>query len=457
MNELLRKYSQVFLSRGLGEDAPKVYAKRRLSLVRSLGGMGVLTGVPSIPGSESTWFYSYDPHYQDPAFLYLTGINQVGCLWAWDGKEEYLFLPPRRPEREFWDGTMLALSEDLSNRSELMQLTGFRQILPSADFPKWLASHLRNLGKGTLWSYWFDAIKDHHIAQRTYLSAQQRKYASRSKLESMAAKLLAQRSILDVPRQQMARRAQVKTQRAFVETLAHLSDFADEHGVAKYLESKLLTQGYDGLAFPTIAGCGDGAATLHYVKNDEPLEKGRLLLLDFGVREGALCSDISRTVPVSGRFNPLQRLLYQIVLDTQKFHESQVKPGLTLKQLNMQAWDYLENLLVERFLSKGGLVRRNYSFRVGTKAPHGISHLIGDQVHEGDPMRQYQESPLKLGMMISNEPGLYGTFTGVFDGVRYSETLGIRIEDDLLITAHGAENLSEAIPKEIADLESIIH
>lgn len=457
MNGLLRKYSQVFLSRGLGEDAPKVYAARRRSLVRSLGGMGVLSGVPIVPGSEEPWFYSYDPHIQDPAFLYLTGINQVGCLWAWDGNEEFLFLPARRPEREFWDGTMLALSEDLSNRSELMQLTGFRQILPSADFPKWLVARLRKLGKGILWSYWFDAIKDHHMEQRAYLATQQRKYASRARLESMAIKLLAQRSILDAPRLQMARVAQVKTQKAFMDTLGHLSEFKDEHGVAKYLESKLLTQGYDGLAFPTIAGCGDGAATLHYVKNDEPLVKGRLLLLDFGVREGALCSDISRTVPVSGRFNPLQRLLYQIVLDTQKFHESQVKPGLTLKKLNMQAWDYLENLLVERFLSKGGQVHRNYTFRVGTKAPHGISHLIGDQVHEGDPMRLYQEIPLKPGMLISNEPGLYGTFTGVFDGVRYSETLGIRIEDDLLITHHGVENLSKAIPKEIADLESIIH
>jgi Xaa-Pro aminopeptidase len=183
------------------------------------------------------------------------------------------------------------------------------------------------------------------------------------------------------------------------------------------------------------------------MKKDCEIENGNLILLDFGCRYNTVCSDISRTIPANGKFNPLQALLYNIVLDTQKFHEKNVKPGLTLKELGKKAWDYLEELLAIRFTSKGGVAKRSYIIR-----PHGISHLIGDIVHEGDKSRAYLEDPLKPGMLISNEPGIYGCFELEINGILYSEHIGIRIEDDLLITKNGCENLSKEIPKEIKEI-----
>jgi Xaa-Pro aminopeptidase len=138
-------------------------------------------------------------------------------------------------------------------------------------------------------------------------------------------------------------------------------------------------------------------------------------------------------------------------LDTQKFHEKNVKAGLTLTELGKDAWLFMEELLDERFVKRGGKMRRCYKSK-----PHGISHLIGDIVHEGSPNRDYMDSPLKRGMLISNEPGLYGHFEIKIDGILYSENIGIRLEDDLLITEKGCENLSENIPKEIEDIETFM-
>jgi Xaa-Pro aminopeptidase len=211
------------------------------------------------------------------------------------------------------------------------------------------------------------------------------------------------------------------------------------------------SQTSNGLSFPSIIAAGKNACTLHYVKKDCEIKKGNLILLDFGCRYNAVCSDISRTVPANGKFNPLQKLLYGIVLDTQKFHEKNVRAGLTLLELSDRAWLFLEDLLIKRFIIPGGDMERCYSVK-----PHGISHLIGDIVHEGESKKDYSKTPLKEGMLISNEPGIYGHFELKINGVFYSEDIGIRLEDDLLVTKNGCKNLSAGIPKEVRDIERII-
>jgi Xaa-Pro aminopeptidase len=221
--------------------------------------------------------------------------------------------------------------------------------------------------------------------------------------------------------------------------------------VGAYLDAGMLSRASGGLAFPTIAACGENACTLHYRKRDEPLRKGSLLLLDFGCRYGAICSDISRTLPISGKFNPLQKLLYGIVLDTMCFHQKLVRPGVTIREISKASWAHLEGLLKERFFALGGKAERSYK-----QKPHGISHLIGGIVHEGDPGRLYYDWPLEPGMMLSNEPGLYGKFTLRIDGREYSESIGIRIEDDLVVTSSGCINLSAAIPKSVEEIEGLL-
>ena len=125
--------------------------------------------------------------------------------------------------------------------------------------------------------------------------------------------------------------------------------------------------------------------------------------------------------------------------------------GETIRNLNKKVWSFMEDQLQRRFFDRGGKARRAYSFQ-----PHGVSHLMGEQEHDGDPHRLYQDHPLQVGWQISSEPGLYGHFAMNLAGRKYSEWIGIRIEDDLLITKQGCRNLSEEIPRKIADLEAMI-
>ena len=163
-------------------------------------------------------------------------------------------------------------------------------------------------------------------------------------------------------------------------------------------------------------------------------------------------ADISRTIPINGTFNPLQKLLYNIVLNAQQKVEEAVKPGVTIYELNEICWTFINNECEKQILKKGGKIARAYD-----KAPHNVSHFLGLEVHDGDPFRNYRKDPLNVGQVISNEPGFYGEVELEIDGTLYSEHLGIRIEDDLLITENGCENLSKECPKTITEIEARLH
>ncbi|HSQ42159.1 MAG TPA: aminopeptidase P N-terminal domain-containing protein, partial [Fibrobacteraceae bacterium] len=384
---LQHRFSQVFLSSQLGVSASKVYATRRKQLLSELSSLCLFAGVPMAPGAEHPWAYTFDRRVQEPAFLYLTGVNQPGAFLALDPfarnprQREVLFLPERRLDREFWDGAMLGVSDPKdSNMAQMRSLTGFSEILPATEFWDWLRKRLPAMRRHRhLMAFWHEyptmTGKTHSLTTdstaqfRDRLQAFLRQESPQMELRCVAPLHLRQRLSLDPKRLAMARSAQRCTREAFFDLLSSLTTHDNERTVLVQLESFMRAQGDDGLAFPTIVAGGDNACTLHYIKCDEPLRQNRLLLLDFGMRCGSLCSDISRTLPLSGKFNPLQRLLYQIVLDTQKFHQSQVRAGKKLRELNANAWAYMEHLLSERFLNLGGVARRAYP---GERGPHGI-------------------------------------------------------------------------------------
>jgi len=402
MTQLLKTYSQVFLSEGL-ENPQKTYAERRRAHLKNIDSICVYKSVQIESGERIC---------QHPEFLYLTGINQSGAILvlnphAKNSKEkEILFLAEKNAKKEFWNGIRLGLPD-----SQAKEITGFKTIFPLKEFNSWLKKK---------------RVKN---------------------LKDFSKTLITQRIILEPERIAMARKAQSIAKNAFLKILSHIKNYKHERVLAAELECLMLSQTNTGLSFPSIVAAGKNACTLHYAKRDCEIEDGNLILLDFGCRYNTVCCDISRTIPVNGKFNPLQKLLYNIVLDTQKFNEKNVKPGLTLAELGKEAWLFMEELLIKRFSEQGGKFKRCYNDK-----PHGISHLIGDIVHEGAPNRDYLKEPLKPGMLISNEPGLYGHFELEINGVLYSEDIGIRIEDDLLITKKGCENLSKEIPKEIGDL-----
>lgn len=187
----------------------------------------------------------------------------------------------------------------------------------------------------------------------------------------------------------------------------------------------ILKNGANGPAYPPIIGSGANSCILHYNKNNRCMAAGDVVLMDFGADIDHLCMDITRTWPVSGKFTPEQRELYQIVLAVQKACIEAYRPGITEKEVRK----HVDNVMKKKGIDTKGL-------------RGGMHHYVGMAVHDVGPKR----IPLREGMVFTIEPGLYFP----------EKELGIRIEDTILITKDGCEVLSKDVPKEVAEIEELL-
>ena len=194
------------------------------------------------------------------------------------------------------------------------------------------------------------------------------------------------------------------------------------------------------LSFPTIVSSGVNATCLHYEEAKDEIKNNDLVLFDLGSRNNTYCADISRTYPANGKFTPLQKTIYEIVLNCNKMVIENAKEGVTIKELNNMVIEFLATNCLKAGLINNKEEIEKYYF-------HSISHHIGldthDPVSSNDKSLKRVEIPLKEGNIISDEPGLYFKELGI----------GVRIEDDLLITKDGCINLSKDIIKEVEDIE----
>ena len=419
-------------------------------MLKELDSFCVFSGIPMDPGSEEAYVQTWNKMIQEPAFMYLTGINQAGCYLLLDPRtnEEILFVPPKDPFKEFWNGKRLGY---LEGDHDVARVTGIKDVRPVGELMDTVVARAKKLPKGSYaYAYYFEKFKDDHNDRfkRQLLKALKGTGIS---LKSAAALHWQLRLPLELERIKDAEVAQAVTNQAFRTVLSNLSSFKSERDLSLRLDYEMQRKSDGDLAFPTIAACGENACCLHYVKKDEPLKAGELLLLDFGIRIGSLHSDISRTIPVNGKFSPLQKLLYQIVLDAGFEYQKHVRPGVSLKEIGNVPWDYIMQELESR-LVKGA--KGSYKL-LYDRRPHGVSHFIGEQIHEGEPGTRSLDTVLKPGMLISCEPGLYGEFKATIGGKTYREKIGIRIEDDLLITKNGFRNISVDIPKTVEEIEKL--
>ncbi|HVX65863.1 MAG TPA: Xaa-Pro peptidase family protein, partial [Bryobacteraceae bacterium] len=203
-----------------------------------------------------------------------------------------------------------------------------------------------------------------------------------------------------------------------------------EYQVAASMAYTMLDRGCQGHAYDPIVGSGINGTVLHYSKNSRRIDQGDLVLIDAAAVCDAYADDITRTVPVSGKFTPRQRELYEVVLGAYKAAVAAVKPGATMAQLTETARAYM-NAHGKDAKGEG----------LGKYLKHRVSHGVGLEVHDY-PSASYTE-PLREGMVITIEPGLYLP----------EESIGIRIEDTLLVTATGARVLGAALPVEAAEIE----
>lgn len=420
-------------------------------MLKELDSLCVFAGIPVDPGTEEAYVQTWNRMIQEPAFMYLTGINQAGCFLLLDPRtnEEILFVPPKDPFKEFWNGKRLGF---LEGDDEVSKITGIADVRPSEELWDTIVARARKLPKDAhVYAYYFEKFKEDHNDRFKKQLAKALRPTGVS-IRSASAIHWKLRLPLEPERIKDAEAAQAVTDRAFRKVLANLSTYENERTLGLALDYEMQRESDGDLAFPTIVAGGANACCLHYVKKDEPLKAGELVLLDFGIRIGSLHSDISRTIPVNGKFDPLQKLLYQIVLDSAFEYQKYVKPGVSLKDIGNVPWEYIMQELETRLVKEAkGSYKLLYNRR-----PHGVSHFIGEQIHEGEPGTRSLETVLEPGMLISCEPGLYGEFRATIGGKRYHEKIGIRIEDDLLITRNGFVNISRSIPKTVEELEKAI-
>jgi len=207
----------------------------------------------------------------------------------------------------------------------------------------------------------------------------------------------------------------------------------NERELEATFEYHIKLSGSSGCSFDTIVASGKNATVLHYVENNQSVNDGDLVLLDLGALSNEYAADISRTFPVNGKFTKRQAELYQLVLDVNKETIKRVKPGIYVKELN----DFARNALADGLLKLGLIKEKSEVIKYYY---HSVSHYLGLDVHD---VGTYSKK-IMPGVILTVEPGIYVEEEGI----------GIRIEDDVLVTEDGYENLSKDIIKEIKDIEA---
>lgn len=351
---------------------------------------------------------------QDPWFDYFAGCHEPDAALLIDPAQaphDTLFLDPGNPARVIWDGARLG-PDAKARRAHGVDAVATREALEDAVA---LAVH-RSGG----------LLAMCHRSKEPGVQAQQFE-AWKSKLGMRATILNAEpvlqlmRMIKDADEVAWHRKAIAITAAGLKSVLPLIPRLGSEAEVASLLTRHYRTPAYGPLAFPPIVGSAGNGATLHYPFNDQPLQHGKPLLIDSGATAGGYCADVTRTVPQHGKFDDKRfREVYEIVLRANALGRQHARPGITFEELNTLAWKPIID--------------------AGFTKHHGLSHHIGLDVH--DPSDR--TLPLAPGMIISNEPGVYLPTDG----------FGIRIEDDLLITRSGCEELTKAIPKSVAGVEA---
>ncbi len=382
---------------------------------------------------------SYDEDYPfevNRNFYYLTGIDQEDSILmlikTGGERKDYLFISPYDETKEKWYGRRLT-------PQEAYLASGVRNVLLNSAFSARLDAALSVRGSlfGSLKNVYLDMEKEQKIAQDTDIEDQKnaltKAYGTLNFIDAypILVKLRLKKSEAEID---LLRAAIATTRLGILSVMSEARAGIGEYELASsFLKTCNDDDGNQGLAFNTIMASGGNAAILHYPNPLAKVEKGSLILMDLGARNHYYCADVSRTIPSSGRFSPEQRTLYEIVLGCNKAVAGFARPGITLRELNSFATEYLASeCLAKGFISRKEEISKYYF--------HSVSHQIGLDTHDpgGD-----RDAPLEVGNVISDEPGLYFKEKGI----------GIRIEDDLLITEDGAEVLTKDIIKEVADIE----
>ncbi len=413
------------------------------------------------------------PYRQDSNFYYLTGFQDPGALLALSPSgRSVLLIPDKDPKKELWSGPMLSpaaakkrfLMDEAHPVSELDQRLGRMFKGPG-----------RSAGSGPRRVFY-------NRGRHPFFDRKLRKFAgSFLSAEEFLAPLRRIKDAWELSHLKKAAAATAYGHRAIARALRPGINERALHGV--FLKS-IMERGAPREGYSSIIASGGRAATLHYTKNSFPCRRGELLLVDAGAEMAFYTADVSRVYPVGGRFSPPQKNLCRLLLALQKRLIQEVRPGASMKALNKKMREGLGEILLKAGLLLPEAAKKKALLRAAAKAfcPHSMGHLLGLDVHDAGFNRNKEDLILAPGMALTVEPGIYIPSEGPrlsapaskssrggrpsaaekelggFLNMRAIRPLlgcGLRIEDNIFVTARGRQNLTQSIPKEIEDIEAL--
>ncbi len=434
------------------KNAHQVHRGRRDALIAAMrrhsgGGLALMpTSAEVVRNRDSTYPYRHDSY-----FYYLTGFPEpeaVVALVADDkGDRHVLFCREKHPERETWDGFRYGpdAAKDIFGFDEAHPIGELDRMLP--DFASDRPALYTPVGLHADWDRRVAAtLNEVRSRVRTGVSAPDEIVDLRGTLDRM-------RLVKDAHELALMRRAGAISSEAHRRAMARARPGWHEYEVEAELAHEFLKNGAQSVAYPSIVASGPNACVLHYRDNDRQMADGDLLLIDAGCEYRGYASDITRTFPVNGRFTGPQKDVYELVLAAQIACLDAVRPGVPFHDYHEVAERVLAQGLIDLKLIEGPLDAALESGSYKRFYMHRAGHWLGMDVHDAGLYQEKGESvKLEPGMVLTVEPGLY---IRAGDGVpAHFADIGVRIEDDVVVTADGIENLTGGTPKTVAEVEA---
>lgn len=375
----------------------------------------------------------YAPFEANRNFFYLTGLRRDHMILMMrktlNGNKTVLFIEEADSTQERWYGRKVTVDEarEISGIEDIQFIDTFEAFVDSM------------MTREDIDSLYFDCYRHQMEDLPDYNVVKAKEFAEKYQghaIKNIFPVIAEMRMQKDEDEVALVRDAVAITDKALQHVMKTLEPGMAEYQAQANFEYTIRYNGAEGTSFPTIAGSGVNGTMLHYETNLDICEDGTLLLLDLGAKYRGYCADITRTYPVNGTYSERQRQVYDIVLAANREVARVAKPGMTLRELN----DIAKKVLAEGCMKLGLIEKED---EIGTYYMHGVSHHLGIDVHD---VTAACNDRLRPGAIITDEPGLY------ID----EWEIGIRIEDDLLITENGCECLSEAIIRDPDEIEAFM-
>jgi len=428
------------------------FKRRRRQLMQMMGpgSVAILPAAPEVVRNRDVHY----PYRPDSDFYYLTGFSEpeaIAVLIPGRRQAEYvLFCRERDEKRERWDGPR-------AGQEKAVQEFGADDSFPIADCEEILPGLLEECTR-VFYAMGSNPDLDKRLADWVNQIRGKARTGVHGPVEFIALDhyLHEMRLYKSAAEVQRMRQAAKITSAAHVRLMQTCRPGMHEYELEAEFIHECATRGARFQAYPSIVGGGGNACVLHYVDNRDELKDGDLVLVDAGCEYGYYASDITRTFPVNGRFNPAQRAIYELVLAAQEAAIAKVKPGNHWNDPHDAAVRVITKGLIDLGLLKGAPTHVIKEQAYAKFYMHRTGHWLGMDVHDvGDYKVDGAWRELEPGMTLTVEPGIYIP-AGMRGVPKKFWNIGIRIEDDVLVTADGHEVLTRDAPKAVAEIEALM-